>query len=786
MILENIPHELRALPQWVAAGTDKQPLNPRTGQPASVTDATTWGTFEEAKNSGYRHIGFVLSKADPYCVVDLDDPATVKVNGVTQPNTNAEQVATIGDRHRRMLAAFESYAELSQSGTGVHIVCRGSVPHGVRRDKVEVYSDARYMIFTGNVIKNLPITDQQPLLSALFAEMSQGALDSVELVQVQSHLTDDELFQMASTAANSSKFLQLWRGQWQGVPEWPSQSEADFALLSMLGFYSPDNEQVRRVFRWSALGQREKATRNDKYLNYALAKIRAKTPPVADFSALIARGSALVPNETVYGNGNVGNQTAPAPVRPAGNGDAGNTPDTPRTETLLADSEPPEPGRLQPTLPPGFIGELANYIYSSAIRPVPEIALCASLALTAGVVARSFNISGTGLNQYLLVLAKTGSGKEGAASGIDAMVTAVRPQVPMIDEFIGPGAFASGQALVRVLDKNPCFVSVLGEFGLTLKTMCAPDANSAQVMLRKVLLDIYAKSGWKNSLRSSVYADSEKNTKTIQAPNLTILGESNPDKFYEGLDSGIISEGLLPRFSIFEYSGPRPHTNPNAGFPPPASLVSFFGGLAAVAMAAQQNRCCSPVQQDPDALRVLREFDRFADDQINSNANDIPKQLWNRAHLKALKMSALVAVGVNPHQPIINKQCAEWAIGVVRNDISSLLNKFENGEVGTGDVRLELDVRRAIAAYLKMERVDRMGYGCPEKMATLPLVPFHYLRRRVRLLVNFKNDRRGANRALEQTLAAMVDGEVLVRLAPMQARDQCGTNSPVYGLGPAW
>jgi len=782
VILQNIPHELRALPQWVAAGENKEPLNPRTGQAASVTAPSTWGTFEEAVKTGFRHIGFVLSRSDPYCVVDLDDPETIKVNGVVMVNPNREQVAEIGERHRKILAAFATYAELSQSGKGVHIVCRGAVPQGVRRDKVEVYSDSRYMIFTGNVVKDLPISDQQPLLSVLFNEISSNSLAAVPLVQVESHLSDDELFQMASTAANAEKFLRLWQGNWQGVPEWPSQSEADFGLLAMLGFYSPDNEQVRRVFRWSALGQREKATKNDRYLNYALSKIRAKTPPPVDFSALLARGSALVPGS---GEPVAPMQSKKPPVPSVAHA-------TTAPAAMLDDPEEDElPTHAGDTLalPGGFVGSLAEYIYGSAIRPVPEIALCAAIALTAGVVGRSFNISGTGLNQYLLVLARTGSGKEGAATGIDSMVSAVRPQVPMIDEFIGPGAFASGQALVRVLDKNPCFVSVLGEFGLTLQAMCSPNANAAQVMLKKVLLDIYAKSGWTKVLRSSVYSDTDKNTKAIQAPNVTIFGESNPEKFYEGLDSNIIAEGLLPRFSIFEYTGPRPNSNPSAFAPPPDNLVRAFANLAAVAMAAQQNRVCSPVQLDAQAMPLLGNggaFDLFATEEINRNTNDVARQLWNRAHLKALKMAALIAVGANPHQPIITKHIADWSIQLISRDIKKLFAKFESGEVGSGDVRLELDIRRAVTAYLKMNATERKGYGCPEKMATMPLVPFHYLRRRLRLLVSFKNDRRGANNALTQTLTAMVDGEVLTRLSPIQSRDQCGTNSPVFGIGPAW
>jgi primase-polymerase (primpol)-like protein len=55
---------------------------------------------------------------------------------------------------------------------------------------------------------------------------------------------------------------------------YPSQSEADMALLGYLVHATPSNEQVRRVFRMSGLGQRKKAHR-DAYLNYTINPDRA-------------------------------------------------------------------------------------------------------------------------------------------------------------------------------------------------------------------------------------------------------------------------------------------------------------------------------------------------------------------------------------------------------------------------------------------------------------------------------------------------------------------------------
>jgi len=496
MAYQNIPEELRALPQWVCAQADKKPLNSRDQSAASVLNPDTWGTFEEACLAGTPHQGFVLTDEDPYCIIDLD-----------QPRNEVD-----ADRQKKIIDSFDTYIERSQSGNGFHIICRGKVPEGARRDKVEVYSTARYMITTGHVVKDRPIADCQPLLDILYQEIKRTSTSAQPIDEAET-ITDADLIERAMRASNAEKFNTLCAGDWQ---DYPSQSEADLALLSIIAFYSNNNEQVKRLFRYSALGKREKATKNDTYLNYAIKRIRSNQPRMIDFGEVFATAEAATP--------------------------------------VIPGTYSPRPL----TFPKGLIGEVAEYILQQAVRPVPEIALASAIAYIAGICGRCFNVSGTGLNQYLLVLAKTGSGKEGGTTGIERLTAAIRTQIPMVDQFIGPAAFASGQALIKVLDQHQCFVSVMGEFGLTLQQLSDPRANSSTVMLKKVLLDLYTKSGWDNVLRSSVYADSEKNTKIVQAPCVTILGESTPEAFFENISSTHISEGLVPRFMVIEYLGGRP------------------------------------------------------------------------------------------------------------------------------------------------------------------------------------------------------------------------------------
>lgn len=731
-----------------------------------------------------QHVGFVLSRSDPYAILDLDNPfrRSQDKSLIVAGDPDYEEAVANSERHKRIYEAFSSYAELSQSGEGVHIVVRGALPKGVRRDKVEVYSDARYMIFTGRVLRNLPITDHQSLLDVIYAEMDSTRM--VELVDVQGTVSDERILDIASNAENADKFNRLCAGDMTG---YPSQSEADFALLSMFCFYTKDNEQVRRLFRLTALGKREKAVKNDVYLNRALSKIRAVQSPPVDLSGFLsAQSSAMPENGGADGSADVGYNGLPTPDYAEAHVGFDSLPSDQPVENPPAYAEEPPPRVERISVPPGLVGEVAQYIYSSATRPVEEIALMASLALCAGILGRSYNVSGTGLNQYLILLAKTGSGKEGAAGGIDALIAAVRQTVPMADEFVGPGTFASGQALIRVLDRQPCFVSILGEFGLTLQSICDKNASPANVVLRKVLLDLYAKSGFDKMLRPSVYSDQDKNTGLVRAPNVSILGESTPETFYSSLDASHIAEGLVPRFCVLEYNGPRPPRNPHAFHRPSQQLVHKLSDAVTCALATAQNGTCAPVQLDRDAQAILDAFDTVADAKINGAQGDVEMQLWNRAHLKALKLAALLAVGCNLHQPIVNATLAQWAVDFVRRDVETLASKFSQGVIGHGDHQQENDIRTAFEEYPKLGAKQRTSYKVPRCIIDKNVVPYVYLKTRLRLRASFKNDRRGAVEALQRALADMAKAGTIRQVPPDQALKELGTSAPVYIQGEAW
>lgn len=259
-----LPEELKAYAQWVCADTNKAPINPKTGGRASVADPNTWGTFGQAVEYAVLHalyIGFVLTENDPFAIIDQDD----KENRPATPEQK--------ERHEKIIGAFGSYTERSMSGRGTHIIVKGVVPHSLHRDNVEVYSKRHYVILTGDVLRDAPIADCQPLLDQLVGEMKPAP--TVELEEEPEVMSDCDLVDMAMKASNGEKFNDLCAGKWEELG-YPSQSEADLALISVLAFYSSSDTQVLRLFSYSILGKREKARRRD-YLTTTLQKARRLT-----------------------------------------------------------------------------------------------------------------------------------------------------------------------------------------------------------------------------------------------------------------------------------------------------------------------------------------------------------------------------------------------------------------------------------------------------------------------------------------------------------------------------
>jgi hypothetical protein len=748
----NVPVELRQFDQWIVWKNEQDENGKPTkvpysvsGHKASVTDSRHWSNFDLAveaslNGGGYSGVGFVLSNNDPFTFIDLDDPYALNPDG--SPKHNKPE--RIVESQQRIYKTFPSYAERSPSGKGLHIIVKGHVPCGRRRDSVEVYSNERYMTVTGDVYRPAPIQPCEDALQSLWLEMSKetanlaayyaGTLEEVD--------TDTEIIQRALNAANGDKFKALYGGKWQGY--YPSQSEADFALVDMLAFYSKNKEQIKRIFRCSALGERNKQTtiKGVKYLDHITNRAFDRTPMPINFDS-IQNQIAEVVAETKRKKGETKSQ---------------------KSETMTTQAETSKAY----SVPPGLLGEIAQFVYSAAPRPVPEIALVAAIGLMCGIVGRSYNVSGTGLNQYVLLLASTGTGKEAIAGGIEKLMKAVGKTVPASVDFIGPAEIASSQALIKYLSRQmPSFVSIMGEFGLTLKTMSMPFAPAHLISLRGLFLDLFNKSGEGDQLRPRIYSDKEKNTNTIQSPAFSLIGESTPSRFYEALSEDMIEEGLLPRFLTIEYSGIRPPLNEQRIVNPSFYLIDRLGALCAHSLMLNSQHKAINVRFDVATEQLFKGFDKFCDERINSSQSELTRQLWNRAHIKAMKLAALVAIGCHAFDPVIDEASARWAIEIVIDDIERLHVKFEEGSIGNSIKGSDEDrqlrtVIKWIRTYIldSWDKWEKISTGT-QAMHSDKVIPLSTIQRKCSNLKDFKEDKSGATNAIKRTFKNLVDAGAL-------------------------
>lgn len=171
-----IPSALYDLPQWIVwrlvmrdGKPTKIPFDPRTGHCARTSEPSTWASLSIAERAmvrgRYDGLGFVFAAGGSLFGLDLD--GCLSADG---------EVAGWADQ---IIERFDTYCEVSPSGTGVKLYAAG-VFHDTgrrkqmdttKRQSVEVYGWGRYFCFTGRRFPGSPAEVrgcQVPLWRLLF------------------------------------------------------------------------------------------------------------------------------------------------------------------------------------------------------------------------------------------------------------------------------------------------------------------------------------------------------------------------------------------------------------------------------------------------------------------------------------------------------------------------------------------------------------------------------------------------------------------------------------------
>lgn len=253
-----IPAELKALPQWIlwrfeerGGKKTKVPYQP-DGEMAQANNRRTWSTFATAvkfyMNNEYDGIGFVFSRQDNYIGIDIDKCVVEE-----KTNTFAAEI----------IDTLDSYTEFSPSGTGIHIIIKGSLPQSVMgtgrknvKHGLEIYSYGRYFTFTGNrENSNDVVYDRTDELAEVFEKYFddsdiQGRVNLAEFEKDEIKHSNEQLWQMMFRSKNGDEIRSLYNGNLIN----DDHSASDLALCNHLAFWTGKSAtRMDTMFRESSL-----------------------------------------------------------------------------------------------------------------------------------------------------------------------------------------------------------------------------------------------------------------------------------------------------------------------------------------------------------------------------------------------------------------------------------------------------------------------------------------------------------------------------------------------------
>lgn len=741
-----IPAELRARRQWAVAtltvGSDGKPdKKPRRADGVEMEwrNPLQWLSFEEASNSGYPAIGYILSAGDPFTIIDLDVDDSL-----------TEEDAT---RHKAILNAFPTYTEYSVSGRGLHLILLGRISGGLRRGAVEIYDQERFMLCTGNVFTPGPLQSHPAMLEQLVYEMG-GVSSTKELPPSEPETCGDEdLLARIERSRQGEKFRHLMDGA-------PCSSENDAALFAILAFWTQNHDQILRIFAKSKLyrprgeadgkkGHTSK-TYHDKYLMDTLAGALALRP--ADPAADIEHGRQLV---------------AAMMAKP--------------TPAASAVAHPP---KADVEFPPGLVGEIAHYIYWSAPRPLKEVAIAGALAMMAGICGRQYNVSGgAGLNLYIILLASSGMGKEAAKTGVDRLFHAMTQTNPGTGVFLGP-RIVSGPAYEKApAEHNPCFVTFVGEIGVRLQQMLAKRGGDPQMKAAMLALATAGQRG--RRYQGAFHSKKDDRTADIVFPAVSVFGESNPQEYYKAISGDSFADGFVPRFlTITSHETEIRPLNAHQGMPPPPALVEKISRLAQYAVDLQVRD-----QYIDVACTYMGELDELYRKRASDLSEGPMRVINTRAALMVAKIAALLAVGEHQLNPQVSRQHMDWAMELVDASIRELAVRESVGDLSTDEDKKVPAVRAVVNDLLATDPKRLKSYGMPPQlMDRRDLVSGRVLIKRLSMRAPFFGMERDKDQAITRAIQTACDLDMLQRLTDQQTKELFNKvwKAGVYCLGDAW
>lgn len=339
--------------------------------------------------------------------------------------------------------------------------------------------------------------------------------------------------------------------------------------------------------------------------------------------------------------------------------------------SLLPWPEPEEEKKPDP-IPPfnphidGLVGEIADWITETAVKPQPILSLAAAIAFMG--MLKSCRVRGrTDLrtNMYTLALAPTAAGKEHPQKAIRRLIGACG-----IDKH-SLGEPTSGAALLTGLIKaDKIGLLMIDEIGHYVSNITARNAGTYQKEIASYIIKLFGKAS--GIFEGKQYANEKINPLyVLDQPHLSCFGCSVAERMQEACGSAFVIDGFLNRWILFTTEARPKKKREITSYDPPESLIEKLKAWQE-AYPLVKDKCGNPepalMSFTPEAYDIFIAFDEEMEIKISQAAYPMDK-LYARASEHVEKLSMILADGNNIGTPEINQ-----AISIVEKSNRSIMH----------------------------------------------------------------------------------------------------------------
>ncbi|MBU1170283.1 MAG: bifunctional DNA primase/polymerase [Proteobacteria bacterium] len=345
--------------------------------------------------------------------------------------------------------------------------------------------------------------------------------------------------------------------------------------------------------------------------------------------------------------------------------------------------------------PSGVLQEIMDYIEVNSTVSVPIFSLAAAI-ITLGTVIGQKVQTETGLrtNIYGIVLGYSGTGKNAPFNSIPQLL--LRTDAART---LGPTELTSSTSILKWLadaDQKICML-MLDEIGLVLKGLKTPNSSAADIP--RLLTKLFSST---DRPETKSYANGD--ILTVPWHNLSLFGASTPERFWEAITPGEVSDGFLARVLVFESLHDAPFPKGITAFHENPMLVENINKLYNIRVDIDHNRgnlvnipIPKIIPRSIKAQELLNQYQKKWHELKNENKTDAISSIYGRCGEHAAKLSLIHAVSLDrENTKEVSFDSIKWACELVEHLSEHLIEQIQNNVADTEIHRWKQKILKSI------------------------------------------------------------------------------------------